>query len=1691
MSKLRRKFITVLAVLFCALLALSTALFIPKTEKRAQAAAVTTLQNDIVYTDTHFINGNGLKDLFTALTGSNTYSAVENLFTSTKTAYTAAELTTKKGSEYNVLFGGKKWIPAYLSRTNGTTGDIILTLWLAESFGEAQWAARTGSSTNSASGTYKQSYSGKYPAAMYSTSYIRAYINGTDSDGQTPLKYSDADNNLVSIGSSYNSYWVKFIRDYSNYIVVPNAVSWQGTESTTEITTPFSINGDTSESNTYCRPNDAWGTPNNANWKKDSVTGTTVDTYLLPRDYYTDWAADKLWLASLAEAVEGGLWNLSNNQRGGSSNTGLRSGGPGNGATVYCFNVNGACSYHSNGNSATRSKETYNIRPAFHFNITKAMQLAPADVETTYTGNDLGVTDIFGVAPDDIPWYNSSVYSKDANINYIDYAYQLNNDPVSSVLNAGTYKAAMTFNSNSIGFTWKSPDTPNGGTKTINITVKKKPVKVKFTSQPTVTTGVEAQYPTVTYDSKQIAANDDVGGDRYSTHYPKLQIRYKNADSDTRDYDSTVKPTLPGKYIAIAEIDMKDANENNKIINYEIITDGGADRISFEVKAIGVDKPTLQYGKLTYNAEELTVNILGLPEDNEETPLIKYSVAKKNGATIISDRTANSFTVVDAGEYVVTFSFADDEKDTHIWSDATGGNASFELTFEVGKKQLTLNLEGVDNDDGVDFDKGEWGPDTEVNFKVNIEGVVEGQSVTLKVYYTEKDSSAENPLGALDGIYTLSNLAIGEYKLYCELATGNSVNANYEIKFENKTRLEKTIKVVTAKSKFKESDLSWVYTNDGNEVAITSGTHVTYNGKEFKISLKNTFSELEKLGVKVETKYGDEGFDGELSATNASDTAYTVTVKITALNESYEFEEKIFTFTWYIDRATYDLNTFNVTWGYRARNNEASYPSGGVQYEGGAAAGDDGYIDVFIKEGLDGFVVKYSGAHQSAVGTYTAKITSLTHDNPNYNEIDIDDLPEPVGWLTLDWEITKRTLSTANWTAADYENEKVTKAPKLLTSYYSPVLAYKYYTSADRSEELTFSQLTYSEGIEKIYYVEVFIDNTDETNFKSWALGGQDNPHEFKVGKAKAAVEITITAGGVYDGTAKAAELEILNNVDGIDLNSFEIKYYRAGSDTALDGAPKDAGNYSAVVSLKSDFTEKFYIKGDNTFDFTIAKRILEIPKYDGSLTYDGTERDVAKLCGLPDGWENYIDITIAGTGGNTDTVVRNMGRYSVTFSIKNGINTTDIRNVEWNTDSSVAKTIPQIVYIDVEQLELNAKSWHDNKYYSRIEFEEENAENFLVYKVYNENGAEVDYGTVLGSVGEMFTVEVTVGTEHGDNVVIKFASGVSARFEFYTDGGQTPTEVALPTIADLTFNGENQTFVVNYGEFEQYIEIDLSLSDVSVLSQFNAGEYTVYFKIKSGQNAVWASTGDRKSIAVTFKMKVLVLEEPQVKSGERFTYNGTEQSATLNIDAAILARFMKIEGDYTATNAGEYTFTLSIDPSFAGNVAWASAQGADAVKTVEWTIEKARVSVKWTQSGDVPELDIPEEFKDLDVEYVITDENGNVVSPDQMEAGKTYTVTAKLKESSEANYEFVDDSGKSLSTATDGFGFEFKSGKSPFPWWIIAVAAGALLLILALVIIVVKKRQTADGDDEFDDYYGDEYDYDEEVEEDFDDEDF
>ena len=1372
MSKLRSKFIAVLAVLFCTLLILSTASIIPKS-KTASAARSYGSWNEIgeIYSGNGGFDATNMQLLYAALAGDKdaTYETVKSKLNSNSTPidlngthyFTSQNIRDKNsGSNVSVTFGGIKWDVVYVTTAknikdtdNDGQGDIVVDLW--------QSADTVTETSAFADGHASSSISDDYPSSMYTTSVIR--VKALNAGG----KYTSggtSSNNLeeyTQTSSTNDNKYARFTSEsaadsLTPYIVKPTHVAYQEN---------LSSSGATNETTWYQFPNDAYSA-SMGNWNTQNGDKAQLQSKGSGITHYTYWQNDYLWLPAFSETsgVDGfGLWKTDTALRiSGTKSAWLRSGNRGTVSFAIALTTGGAY-----GEAATNTTNpAIAVRPAIHFNLTAAKTLYTKNIETTYTGSNITLDTIHTAKPSEAPWYISTVYSTD-----VGCAYKLNGT-VSDILNVGTYTATMTFNNNDTvsthGFKWNAKN----ASSTVDIKVKEKPVKVKFTKgaggtpftdNSTVTSGDTTNYPAVDwFDTTQIATTDT--GDRK----PSLRLKYQST-GDTPAIpagDEDKAPNIPGTYRATAELVYEDTAQHK---NYVLDTESKL-YIDFTVKPIEVKAPSLDNTSLTYDGTEQTITVVDHSSD------IKYTVYKDSEPIAsLTDATAQTFTVKDAGTYTVTFAFDDEKKPYRVWTGKTD-NDPYDVELTVKQRELTLTLTG---DSEFGSANASWGKGTAKEFTISVANNVAGEDVQLSVYITKSDGSGKQPLTLSDGKYTIPDtLAKGDYILYCELtdAPAGTVNdykkENYVIKYENKDRVEKSFKIKNAEANFDETELDWVYTNadvdGGAEKNITSGTHLVYNGKPFTVTLKSGFNDLADMGVKIDGSAQGAQERTKANGVNGAEAEYVITVRFVALDENYNFEGATVEFKWYIDKATYDLSSYTPEWKYRARGVENSFPDDPdnagkkkyeAQYEGGSAAGENGYVEIFIKSGLPEKltpVFDTTTNRKNAVGSYTAKITGFTNDDPNYN--DITSLPAGVDWLEFGWKIIPRTLPTGGqyWNAAEYSNGVVTKGPTLKTTPYNPNLKYEYFEDADcNGTPLTLEQLEYEEGEAKTYYVKVTVDPSDAGN---WKLSSDGDKHGFVIGVTKTAVEIKVTGGGMYDGTPQGVKIEIVGTYDDIDLDSFEITYYNAEGGI-LTGAPTDVGTYTVEIALKGDLGNSYFIKDNKPYELVIETRILEVPAYEGTLTYNGEERDIAKLAGLPDGWENYLEIRVNGNASNGK--IKDVGTYSFIFEIKNASS----GNVAWNT--TTGKTQNRTLTITVNQLVLHAKKWSKNGYYTAIEFEEEDGDKFVTYTVKKANGEPVTEAEFYAHPDDEYIVEVAVGEEHGENVKIEYAGGVNPQFKF------------------------------------------------------------------------------------------------------------------------------------------------------------------------------------------------------------------------------------------------------------------------------------------------------------------------------------
>ncbi len=327
--------------------------------------------------DDQKFNAQPVKDLVKQLTGkpNGTLADLEQaLSESEKGTLTATQIAANNGGKDVVLDSGsngiQKFTPTYVSRLE--SGEIIVTLWYAYSQLKVPYSA----------GWYSTDASFEFPANMYSSSYIRSFLNGTPyaaAEGATPKTTAILVNDQSQISLDYSgTVWDKdykaFVSDgFSQFIVQPKFVPWQNTGLGEK--TDFGWSWSHDAPNTQLN-SDGLSFINDYSDKGEKGV------------YYDSWGNDYFWLPAMVETGYKqsdkkwvGLWDTTDSQRLNYNGEYTDSGtGPvaigaywlrsvstgGSSANVHIIR-------NDNNGSNTTPSNLCSVRPAFHLNLTKVL----------------------------------------------------------------------------------------------------------------------------------------------------------------------------------------------------------------------------------------------------------------------------------------------------------------------------------------------------------------------------------------------------------------------------------------------------------------------------------------------------------------------------------------------------------------------------------------------------------------------------------------------------------------------------------------------------------------------------------------------------------------------------------------------------------------------------------------------------------------------------------------------------------------------------------------------------------------------------------------------------------------------------------------------------------------------------------------------------------------------------------------------------------------------------------------------------------------------------------------------------------------------------------------------------------------------------------------------------------------------
>ncbi|MDE6474164.1 MAG: hypothetical protein K2L70_03615 [Clostridia bacterium] len=1084
---------------------------------------------------------------------------------------------TTGGKDIVVTLGGKKWLASYLSPNKN--GEPILTLFLADPVENK--VPKSGFST------YFDTKVGDYPANMYGTSYMRAYVLNNGGS------YANAYNETAMSGYASQdpeNEWAIYTMDKSTdvpgsikqFIEVPDNMSWQHSQSAiSEI------------------PNIRFRYESNNDSLDNGGTGS-AGSYL-NKTGYSNWANDSIWIPSLTEVGQtgdnSGLWKFDDAQRVTANN----------GKDYYwtrsakydsCFSIlvnQTSSTYVSFHGDST----PYYVRPAFHLNLKTVSQHAGKIL--ALPENIIGTFDGLTHQISEESWYYSQL--ADSKIVTTQF-YDPSNNPMSvgNFKDAGTYQ--IRFNIVNNDYAWAKEEVTN--VHTITYRIDPKELRVNLTTSA----GSVTATPNV---------NDLCGADKTDPNILNslLRVRYQ----DNKGYNDTVEPVKVGDYTASVEIDETVSK------NYKLDKDYTTN-IHIDTKTQSLPK----FDNVTapdwfeYNSDE---QMYELVYDDNYMEVVKANPSDNR----FSIESGHYIKVKDAGVYtnalkvVLKNPYDSASGDGYnVWDGASKDTSDKFITFEIKKRKLTFEIVATD---GI------------INAVMGI-----NQNVTLR-YGTNKPSPLEsNPLtydiiatrnSAKPSIATVNVSASSPNSVSIELDLSQSklpingdwilslstVDSNYDLS------LAKTVTLKLERNTG-SPDIIWWLMEDGvdtnNSVnakieetsidyndSITSGLNqsIVYNGKEF------TFYVTTPSGYKVDTAYNtgnfQSGYCTTASPTNGSigtnADSYTTQVRIltpSGTPDTYELN-------WTIERAKFDLS--GVKWKYdgkvpfstnaqemKIEIDSATLPKGLVVSQ---------YMGITTGNTVDGVkkTASVSFGYDMADSKYaTNYILPVSTDNTTY-------VFTPSGSLTdfewsKDWEIVKMQIAL-NWKLEDATDSNGERYQRQTLVEDNNVIDYEYYvwdmaTNQPIGNALSESDIEVEENVAKYYVTKAVIKSTYANNVEFTGTAEYSQP--FTVGTSATAVQVTLANNSLtYNGNSQSVKLRISGALSESD---FDIVYYDKDATAPLDGAPKNAGQYRVEISLKSNVAG-FYLDGENVNDgVAVIEFEIKTMSIDGS---DGNWTDVRK----------------------------------------------------------------------------------------------------------------------------------------------------------------------------------------------------------------------------------------------------------------------------------------------------------------------------------------------------------------------------------------------------------------------------------------------------------------------------------------------
>ena len=276
------------------------------------------------------------------------------------------------------------------------------------------------------------------------------------------------------------------------------------------------------------------------------------------------------------------------------------------------------------------------------------------------------------------------------------------------------------------------------------------------------------------------------------------------------------------------------------------------------------------------------------------------------------------------------------------------------------------------------------------------------------------------------------------------------------------------------------------------------------------------------------------------------------------------------------------------------------------------------------------------------------------------------------------------------------------------------------------------------------------------------------------------------------------------STTNGTTNVTYYYKISTAGNNTYTTTKPTNAGTYTlkAVFAPTENYNEVTAIT-----NFTINKRILNVPTQIGTLEYNGREQSPT--------WNENYDSSYMNVTGNKGT---NVGNYTATFSLK------DTSNTQWNDGTTENKTASWSILESSGNASVTMEDWtYGETPRNPVPTSSTNGTANVTYHYKLSTAADNTYTTTKPTNAGTYTVRATFAATANYN-----QATATANFTINKKKLIVPEQVGT-----LTYTGREQspTWDDNY---------NTTYMNVSGNKATNPGTYTAQFDLKDTANTCW-----------------------------------------------------------------------------------------------------------------------------------------------------------------------------------------------------------------------------------------------------------